>query len=458
MLPSQKCDMSKTIFWFRRDLRLDDNAGLFHALKNHGNVLPLFIFDNEILDKLQDRSDARVSFLHSTLAGLKSQLNEMGSDLMVKHGRPTDVWAALMNEMQIEAVYTNHDFEPYAISRDQEISSLLSAKNIAFRTFKDHVIFERSEVVKDDGLPYTVFTPYSKKWLMRFNSEHAELTDTAGNMVKVSKAVLPYPNKDYFHHFAKISVDHYNFPTLAELGFSKSAIEIPPRTVKAAIIKQYGADRNFPEKEGTSKLGIHLRFGTVSIRAIAMKASQLSEVFLSELIWRDFYSQILFHFPYVVDGPFKKAYANINWRNDTAAFQRWCEGKTGYPIVDAGMRELNATGFMHNRVRMITASFLCKHLLVDWRWGEAYFAEKLLDFDLASNSGGWQWAAGCGTDAAPYFRIFNPEEQTKKFDAHKNYIKKWVPEYGTAKYPAPVVDHKMARDRCLKVYKEGLER
>ena len=449
--------MGTTIFWYRRDLRLEDNAGLFHALKNHDNIIPLFIFDSEILEKLSDKGDARVGFIHHTLELLKGQLKEMGSDLMVKHGNPVQVWAELIDQMPVDAVYCNRDYEPYALERDKHIEGFLAARGIPFHNYKDHVIFEKSEIVKDDGLPYTVFTPYAKKWLGRFNAEMAPLKDTAGNTVQVSKSILPYPNKEFFHHFKQTETEQYDFTSLEKLGFEKSEIPIPPRTVQVAVIKQYGDDRNFPAKPGTSRLGIHLRFGTVSVRALALKASLLNEVFLRELIWRDFYSQILYNFPYVTGGPFKKQYANIQWNNDEIAFKRWCEGTTGYPIVDAGMRELNATGFMHNRVRMITASFLCKHLLIDWRWGETYFAEKLLDFDLASNSGGWQWAAGCGTDAAPYFRIFNPEEQTKKFDADMKYIKKWVPEFGSDKYPAPIVEHKMARERCLQVYKAGLE-
>ena len=428
------------VFWFRRDLRLEDNAGLFQALQAGNPVLGLFIFDLNILEKLEDKDDARVSFLHQEISRLDEELQGLGSSLLVKFGRPREVWEKLTEEFQLQQVFTNRDYEPYARERDKEISELLSDRGIAFHTFKDHVIFEGGEILKKDGTPYTVFTPYSRRWKAKLEEE----------------PIQSFPSQD--HADGYFQTNPLAVPSLEEMGFTKSHLDIPSTTVKQGLIRNYDKTRNFPAINGTSKLGIHFRFGTISIREKVKKAKALNDTFLNELIWRDFYSMILFHFPHVASSAFRPAYDQIDWRNDEEEFQKWCNGKTGYPIVDAGMRELNATGYMHNRVRMITASFLTKHLLIDWRWGEAYFARKLLDFDLASNNGGWQWAAGSGTDAAPYFRIFNPYTQQQKFDKDFAYIKKWVPEYGTSAYPDPVVAHKIARERCLEVYKQGLNR
>jgi deoxyribodipyrimidine photo-lyase len=439
--------MYYNLFWFRRDLRLSDNVGLFHALKSDLPVIPVFIFDKQILDKLSDKSDARVTFIFDTIANLKKELQAKGSDLDVRYGDPIEVWTSIIGQYQLKTVFTNHDFESYAISRDTSIAQLLQNNNIEFKTFKDHVIFEKGEIVKDDGKPYTVFTPYKRKWLEKLTS----LSDTAESS----------PFLESYH--SEGLKDNFFSPTttsdcleLNSMGFERAHLNIPHEKVAQAIIKNYDKDRDFPGIHGTSRLGIHFRFGTISVREKAKKAFGLNQTYLSELIWRDFYAMILHHFPHVEKRSFRQEYDNIEWRNDTNEFEAWCEGRTGYPIVDAGMRELAATGFMHNRVRMITASFLTKHLLIDWRWGEAWFAEKLLDFDLSSNNGGWQWAAGCGTDAAPYFRIFSPDAQTEKFDKNRDYIKKWVKEYGTPSYPSPIVDHKFARERCLSVYKAGL--
>jgi deoxyribodipyrimidine photo-lyase len=439
--------MKIAIFWLRRDLRLDDNAGLYHALRSGLPVLPLFILDREILDRLADKQDARVTFIHDSIADLQGQLRALGSDLLVRHGRPLEVWQALLSEYEISAVYVNGDYEPTAIARDRAVADLLAQRGIPMHTFKDHVILDGTEVLKDDGKPYTVFTPYSKKWLAKIDSRRAANG--------TSFYFKPYPTGKYFTHFFQTA--HLPLPSLGDIGFQRSKIEIPSKMVAAGLIKGYDQTRDFPALHGTSRLGIHFRFGTISIRDKAHKAEQLNRTYLNELIWRDFYSQILQHFPHVAAGPFKPQYAAIQWRNDVGEFEAWCAGQTGYPIVDAGMRELNATGFMHNRVRMIVASFLTKHLLIDWQWGEAYFAEKLLDYDLASNNGGWQWAAGCGTDAAPYFRIFNPASQQAKFDAQLGYTRHWVPELGTAAYPKPIVDHVMARERCLATYKMALD-
>lgn len=423
-----------SLVWLRRDLRLQDNAALYHALRHQKEVLPLFIFDTTILDKLEDKADRRVDFIHQTLSQLQQELTDLGSTLLVLHGNPLDIW----KELQPKAVYTNHDYEPYARERDEAVSKILESKNIVFQTFKDQVIFEKEEVLKDDGKPYTIFTPYSRKWKARLNDFYLK----------------SYPTEKYFKHFKK--TEPAPLLSLQDIGFQKTNSPFPERLIKQRIIDVYDTQRNFPAIEGTTRLSLHLRFGTVSIRKLAQVARKRNEVWLNELIWRDFYHMILWHFPHVVNKAFKPAYDNIQWRNNEKEFTLWCEGKTGYPVVDAGMRELNTTGFMHNRVRMIVASFLTKHLLIDWRWGEAYFAAKLLDFDLAANNGGWQWAASSGCDAAPYFRVFNPALQTERFDPDFRYIKKWVPEFGTSNYPKPMVDHAMARERVLKVYKEGL--
>jgi deoxyribodipyrimidine photo-lyase len=427
-----------TIVWMRRDLRIEDNAALYHALKHSDNVIPLFIFDKNILEKLRDKTDKRVLFIHQQLAELKSKLIEIGSDLLVEYGRPLEVWQEVINRFSVKDVYTNHDYETYALERDSVVKELFAEKNISFHTYKDHVIFEKGEVLKDDGLPYTVFTPYSKKWRASLTPFHYK-----------SYPVMKYASS--FAHDIK-----FPLPSLSEIGFQESNFQFPEKVVSHQVVSQYHQQRDFPAVNGTSRLGIHLRFGTLSVRKLLAYALERNQTFVNELIWRDFYQMILAHFPHVEHQPFRKDYSRIEWLNNEVHFKSWCEGKTGYPIVDAGMRELNLTGYMHNRVRMIVASFLTKHLLIDWRWGEAYFAEKLLDFDLASNNGGWQWAAGCGTDAAPYFRVFNPTLQAQKFDPQFTYVKKWVPEWGTIEYPLPIVEHDMARKRAIACYKEGL--
>lgn len=431
--------MKVNIFWCRRDMRLEDNAALYHALKSNHPVIPVFILDKEILDKLENKKDSRVTFILDTLLEMQEKLKELSSSMVVLHNTPEKGFKKLAKEFDIANVFTNKDYEPYAIERDEKISAFLKTNNIGFHLYKDHVILEQEEVLKDDGKPYTVFTPYSKKW-------KAVLTDFH---------LKSYPTEKYFHNFFKTSPKE--IPSLEDIGFEKTDQGFPSKHVEAELVKQYAAKRNFPGVRGTSHLGLHLRFGTISIRKLAKYATPKSDTYLNELIWRDFYQMILWHFPQVGKGKsFKPAYDHIKWLDDEEGFKKWCDGQTGYPIVDAGMRELNETGFMHNRVRMITASFLCKHLLIDWRLGEAYFAEKLLDFDLASNNGGWQWASGSGCDSAPYFRIFNPYLQTQKFDAQFTYIRKWLPEFEEPTYPKPIVEHSFARERCLKIYKEGL--
>jgi deoxyribodipyrimidine photo-lyase len=426
------------VFWHRRDLRFDDNAGLYKALKSGHAVLPIFIFDRNILDKLPE-NDQRVLFIHKAIQDVKTKYQSFGSDLKVYYGEPNKIFKKLISENQIAQVYTNRDYEPYALKRDTEIFNLLQNEGIELIGAKDHVIFEKNEVLKDDGKPYTVFTPYSKKWKAKLNTDYLK----------------PYPNEKYVKALIKTNVQH--LITLGEMGFSgKQTQEFPTNDLNHLSIDRYGELRDIPSVHGTSRLSVHLRFGTISIRELAQIALKKNDHYLNELIWRDFYQMIIYHFPNSVKQAFKPQYDRIVWENNEAHFKAWCAGKTGYPIVDAGMRELNETGFMHNRVRMITASFLTKHLLIDWRWGEAYFAEKLQDFELASNVGGWQWAASSGCDAAPYFRVFNPELQTEKFDKELKYIKRWVHEYGTAAYPKPIVEHKFARERVLARFKEAL--
>ena len=430
-----------SIFWFRRDLRLNDNAALYHALKSGNLVVPIFIFDKNILNLLEDKADRRVEFIHAALIEIQQKLVEIGSSLEVYYGTPLETFKILVEKYAVSAVFTNHDYEPYAIEREQIIKEFLQSKNCAFSTFKDQVLLEKNEVLKDDGKPYTVFTPYSRKWKEILTNYHLKA----------------YPVENYFNNFFKQNA--VEIISLSKMGFIEVDKPFPSKILAEELAEKYAEQRNFPAINGTSRLGVHLRFGTISIRQLALKSRALSETYLNELIWRDFYQMILWHFPQVGHyKAFKPIYDNIEWRQDEAGFDSWCKGKTGYPIVDAGMRQLNETGFMHNRVRMIVASFLTKHLLIDWRLGEAYFAQKLLDYDLASNNGGWQWAAGSGCDAAPYFRIFNPYLQTQKFDPKLEYIKRWVPDFQEFTYPKPIVVHEEARKRCLEVYGKALKK
>ncbi|MDO5978949.1 cryptochrome/photolyase family protein [Flavivirga spongiicola] len=424
--------MKINLFWFRRDLRLEDNTALNAAMNANHNILPLFIFDENILNELPD-DDPRVNFIYQTLKKLNQSLQVHNASILIYKGKPEDVFKDLIETYTIENVYVNKDYEPYAIKRDQKIKSLLSISNINLISFKDQVIHEESEVLKGDGTPYTVFTPYKNKWLK----------------VYTPKSILPKVNFNKFHK------EKHHFPNLKDLRIKSSKIIVKP--YKLNEISNYAKTRNFPYLDSTSYLSPHLRFGTISIRQIIAKLQDSDDVFLSELIWREFFMQILFHFPKVVSQNFRSKYNGIQWLNNETDFEIWCHGKTGYPLVDAGMRELNETGYMHNRVRMVTAGFLCKHLLIDWRWGEAYFAKKLLDYELSSNNGNWQWAAGTGCDAAPYFRIFNPIEQLKKFDPSQIYVKRWIPELGTSNYPNPIIEHKFARARALERYKAGIE-
>ena len=427
------------LFWHRRDLRINDNKGLFEALKQNEIVHPIFIFDKSILDKLPN-NDQRILFIYQEIESLKKSYQNLGSDLWVYYGEPSEIIPKIAQELNCSSVYFNNDYEPYALQRDQEIQVLLNNIKIEFIGNKDHVIFEKNEVLKDDGKPYTIFTPYSRKWKANLKEEDLReysIEKYSGNLVQKQQEEA--------------------LITLEEMGFeSKVLHDFPDRIAKNEILNNYHLSRNFPAVKGTSKLSLHLRFGTISIRKLALIAREQNETYLNELIWRDFYQMIIFHFPKSAENSFKAQYDKIIWEKNEDHFDSWCTGKTGYPIVDAGMRELNATGFMHNRVRMVVASFLTKHLLLDWRLGAAYFAEKLLDFELASNTGGWQWAAGCGCDAAPYFRVFNPQAQQEKFDKSFEYIKKWVPEYGTSSYPEPIIEHKFARERILQRFKSAL--
>lgn len=426
------------VFWHRRDLRVEDNVGLYNALKSGLPVQPLFIFDTNILGKLDDLQDRRVDFIHQTLTELQHTFTAQGSSLLVKHGEPMAVWQSLVAELNIAAVYVNHDYEPYARKRDTAIGDWLSAQGIKFHTFKDQVIFEKEDILTSQGTPYNVFTPYRNAWRDRLGPPDYQ----------------PRPSEALLDRLVKTGP--HPFPELKEIGFKKNGVSFPAKKLREEIVQNYHNTRNFPARDGTSRLSVHLRFGTVSIRRLVEKALKLNDTWLNELIWREFFMMILWHYPHTVNRPFREKYASVPWRQDEGDFRRWCQGITGYPMVDAGMRELNRTGIMHNRVRMVTAGFLTRHLFIDWRWGERYFAKKLLDFDLSANVGNWQWAAGCGCDAAPYFRIFNPTTQIKKFDPDYEYIKKWVPELGTAEYPEPIVAHKAARQRALDTFKKAL--
>jgi len=423
--------MKISIFWFRRDLRLEDNIALYESISLKKNVLPIFIFDDDILNELPN-DDPRVNFIYQTLFDINLVLQKHDTSLLILKGKLEDVWSKLIQKYTIESVFINKDYEPYAIKRDQKLGEVLKSNGIELHSFKDQVVFEESEVVKANGEPYTVFTPFKRKWLSLYNP-------------------LTLKPKITFENFHQVN---YPFPKKEELGFKSSSIYV--KDFELSGVSTYAETRNFPILDSTSYLGPHLRFGTIGVRQIIAELDPSNEVFLSELIWREFFMQILFHFPKVVTGNFRPKYDGIKWRNKEEDFDKWCRGETGYPMVDAGMRQLNETGYMHNRVRMVTAGFLCKHLLIDWRLGEAYFAKKLLDFELSSNNGNWQWAAGTGCDAAPYFRIFNPIEQLKKFDKTQGFIKKWISELGTADYPEPMVEHKFARTRALEQYKIGI--
>lgn len=428
-----------SIHWFRRDLRLFDNHSLFRALSSGKPTKLIFIFDRDILDKLDDSADARVHFIHNQILDLNLELKQLQASIEVYYGKPTSIWEEIINQYPISEVYANEDYEPYAIQRDNRIKDYLNQKGISFQLCKDHVIFEKNEVLKKDGTPYTVYTPYSKAWKEKLLQEPIKQFPSENNLQNLHSNGIQKPIE------------------LEEMGFRKSNQNFPEKVIQESIIKNYAKTRDLPGIFGTSRLGIHFRFGTISIREKAKKAEQLSTKYFNELIWREFYISILYHFPQVVEKAFKPIYDTIQWENNEGNFEKWCHGQTGYPLVDAGMRELNESGYMHNRTRMLAASFLTKHLLIDWRWGENYFAKKLLDFDLASNNGGWQWAAGSGVDAAPYFRIFNPFIQHSKFDPHNKYVKKWVPEFDSPDYPPEIVDHQWARNRCLEAYKHALQ-
>jgi len=423
-----------SLFWFRRDLRLDDNVGLFNALASEYPVIPLFIFDDAILDSLP-KNDARVGFIHDSLSKINQQLQKFGSSILVKKGTTLEVWKSLLQEFDVQEVFFNKDYEPYAIKRDLAVSELLNANKIKPFSYKDQVVFEEKEITKADGLPYTVYTPYKNKWLEKY------------------KSIAPVREYDTSGKLSNFHKKNFIFPTLEQIGFEESPVKVKPYNL--SHVAKYQEIRDFPALDSTSYLSPHLRFGTISIRKLVNWAFNKNDVFLSELIWREFFMQILFSFPKVVSHNFKSSYDGIQWLNKEEDFKRWCSGTTGYPMVDAGMRQLNETGYMHNRVRMVVASFLCKHLLINWQWGEAYFAEKLLDFELSSNVGNWQWAAGTGCDAAPYFRVFNPEIQLKKFDEKGIYIRKWIPEFDLG-YGEPMVEHTFARDRAIATYKAGI--
>ena len=430
---------SCVVFWFRRDLRLQDNVGLYHAVQSGKPVLPLFIFDDEILEPLPV-NDHRVSFIYNAISKMHRSLNmEGGRGILVKKGRPHEVFKRMVADFDVEAVYCNADHEPYGIQRDENIADFLKEQGIGFHSFIDHLITDKNEILTGEGKPYRVFTPYSRTWRSNLQVTHTK----------------HYPSEDGLQSF--LSQKDWDFPTMESIGFQASELKAPPLEIDVDKIRKYDQTRDIPSLEGTSRLGVHLRFGTISIRQLVREALNLNETFLNELIWREFYAMILWHYPRVVNEAFKPLYDRIDWRDSAEDFEKWTTGMTGYPMVDAGMRQINATGYMHNRLRMVVASFLSKHLLIDWRWGEAYFAVKLFDFELSSNNGGWQWSAGTGCDAAPYFRIFNPASQQKKFDPRQQFIRQWIPEFGTDNYPKPMVDHSMARERCLSTYQKALK-
>jgi deoxyribodipyrimidine photo-lyase len=434
-------DTPYNIFWFRRDLRLNDNVGLFNCLRQNEATLPIFIFDKHILDELP-KDDARVNFIHDEIQKMRAELQEKyGSSIATYYGYPEEIFIEIIKDFNVKAVFTNRDYEPYAYKRDAKIKAFLAQKGIEFHDFKDQVIFEKNEVEKNSSGMYLVFTPYMKQWKKEFENIRLDEYNSEAHLDNTYKNSR-LPNL-----------------SLSDMGFEASNIKVPEYHLEEEFLENYEETRNIPSVNGTSRLSPHLRFGTVGYRNIVKKALAVkNETFLNELIWREFYKAILHHYPETQSRSFKPVYDNIEWRNDKSDFDKWKNGQTGYPIVDAGMRQLNETGWMHNRIRMVVGSFLCKHLLIDWRWGEAYFAKKLLDYEMSSNIGGWQWVAGSGVDAAPYFRVFNPYSQTDKFDKNKKYIKKWVPEFDTEDYPEPMVEHKMARERCLETYKAAVKK
>ena len=422
------------IFWFRRDLRLDDNHGLYRALKESSSVVPIFIYDSDITDKIID-NDHRLKHIFNSVEKLNLDLKKLNKKIFTFKGKPLEIFKSLIRNNKISKVYYNKDYEPYALKRDNSIKNLLIKNSVCFEGIKDQVIFEEVEVTKDDGKPYVVYTPYSKKWLEKFSKEQIK-------NYKSENLLERMVNSDFFNHDD------------IKLKFSKTTLNPPNLCFTDEIINEYNETRNFPYLDKTSKIGVFLRFGNISIRKAVKKSDKaIDKTYLKELIWREFFMQILWHYPKTTKTSFKEKYERVKWRNNMEEFKLWCEGKTGYPIVDAGMNELNSTGFMHNRVRMVVASFLCKHLLIDWRLGEKYFSDMLFDYEQSSNVGNWQWVAGCGVDASPYFRIFNPYEQQKKFDKFGTYVKKWLPN---GYKEQPIVDHKFARQRCLETYKEAV--
>jgi deoxyribodipyrimidine photo-lyase len=426
------------IFWFRRDLRIDDNKGLYNALNSGLKVLPIFIFDKSILDDLEDRSDARIIYIYNQLTLLNKKLLKYHSNISILYGDPLSVFKSLHKKYNIKAVYVNEDYEPYAISRDKQIKNFLNHNGIEFYQYKDHVIFHKSDILNNNDEPYKVFSAYKKRWFQKFDISE----------------LRHFPSEEILQNL--YNNQNSQALQLRDIGFYYKDVEFPENILDPSLIMKYARNRDYPNIDGTSKLGVHLRHGSLSIRKALKFGLEYSGTWVNELIWREFYSMILYHFPAVITKSFKIKYDNIPWLNNKEDFEKWCNGQTGYPIVDAGMRQLNATGFMHNRARMITASFLTKHLLIDWRWGEAYFAKKLLDYELASNNGGWQWSAGTGTDSQPYFRIFNPYNQTRTFDSKNLYIQKWLPEYDHNNYPKPIIDHTFARQRAINTYKNAL--
>lgn len=425
------------VFWFRRDLRINDNHALFNALKSGLKVVPIFIFDKDILKEFPNTNDRRLNFIYKELKNINNKLLEFNSSILIFNSTVKSSFENLLQKFNVNAVFYNKDYEPYATKRDSEIELYLKERGIEFKGYKDHVIFETNEIVKPDKTPYTVFTPYSKKWKLLLETEMLKTFESE----ELIKNFLTFEGR---------------FPTLKELGYNELDYIFPKSNFNKNVIRSYETQRNFPHLDGGSKLGVHLRFGTISIRTAVNNALKFSDCWLNELIWREFFIQLMWHFPKNEHFCFKQKYNYFEWLNDEAKFDKWCKAETGFQIVDAGIRELIQTGYMHNRVRMITANFLTKLLQIDWRWGERFFAEHLLDYELAINNGNWQWAAGTGADAAPYFRIFNPLEQIKKFDSNNIYIDKWLPKE-KYKQIKPIVDYKVARSQYLERFSQFLK-
>ncbi|TGE15405.1 cryptochrome/photolyase family protein [Hymenobacter elongatus] len=437
--------MSKIVlFWHRRDLRLHDNAGLAVALQSGLPVVPLFIYDREILDQLPSRRDARVTFIYDEVERLGRQTEQAGGTFLAFYGRPLEVFAQLVQHYEVAGVYTNEDYEPYAAVRDAAIAELIKPAGTEFRVFKDQVIFAKNEILSKSGTPPRVFGAYSKTWLAALRDEH----------------LVPYPSTEHFVESNLMPLaEAAPRPTLEQMGFERYEQFVPAAELPAAaLVSNYHNTRDKPGLVNSStRRSVHLRFGTLSVRELMQQAKELNPKLLNELIWRDFFMMILWHYPFTATESYDPRLRLVPYRNNEDEFRAWCEGRTGYPLVDAGMRELNQTGYMPNRARIAAAGFLVKHLLIDWRWGDRYFADKLLDYDMSQNVGNWQWMAGTGAVAAPWFRVYSPQSQQEQYDTTFDYVRQWIPEFGTRDYPTPIVEHKFARERAIATFRAAYQ-